>query len=946
MTRLRRLVSVVGRWSGRTQIAVVGVLLLLAGLVTWSVIAPSGLSGFRTEHLTVASGSGPDEVQLDTMIFVPDGVDESSPAAAVVLAHGFGGSRESVQAEAEALAGGGYVVVTYSARGFGTSSGQIGLNSPDFEVADARRLLDVLAERADVIQDAPGDPRVGISGPSYGGALSLLTAGYDDRVDAIVPQITWNSMVSAFFPNSLGAPTAETPAAGSPLPTDGVFKKLWAGLFFSSGSALDPAAILAAQNGGLTTGGAAGDAANPVCGRFRPEVCAAYADAATTGRLSAETAALLERSSPASVLDRITAPTLLIQGEADTLFPLTEADANARGIAASGTPVKMVWFTGGHDAAGSDADTSRLRDLSTEWFDFHLRGEGADPGTGFEYAQVTGLSTTNGRPTSQTTLSEGYPGLAGAGAGTERNDIPLAGPTQLAVTPPGGTPAAISSLPGLTQVTSLLDGLVLDLPGQSAAFQSAVFDEPVQVVGTPTVSVRIAAPAGEAVLFAKLYDIDADGQAALPQGLVAPIRISGLPSTVDGAAPVQITLPAIAYRFEVGHAMRLVLATTDQAYLTPVQPIIYEIALASAGGAISLPVVAGEPLEGTSTPWIPAVLGVLGLATVASVAGWLLLRRRRGSELSDVDSELLGVPLVTTGLTKAYSDGFVAVQDLSFRVEPGQVVGLLGPNGAGKTTTLRMLMGLIRPTQGELRVFGHRVHAGAPVLSRLGAFVEGTGFLPHLSGADNLSLYWRATGRPSEDAHLAEALEISGLADAVNKKVRTYSQGMRQRLAIAQSMLGLPDLLALDEPTNGLDPPQIREMREVLRRYADGTGRTVLVSSHLLAEVEQTCTHVVVMHKGQLVAQGTVGEVVGESSSVLIGVDDRPAAVRVLSGLAGVHSVESTADGVIVEMNGTERSSLVRELVGAGVGVERFTPRRRLEDVFIALVGEGRHDVD
>ncbi|MEJ7704928.1 MAG: ABC transporter ATP-binding protein [Geodermatophilaceae bacterium] len=181
--------------------------------------------------------------------------------------------------------------------------------------------------------------------------------------------------------------------------------------------------------------------------------------------------------------------------------------------------------------------------------------------------------------------------------------------------------------------------------------------------------------------------------------------------------------------------------------------------------------------------------------------------------------------------------------------------------------------------------------------------------------------------------------------------MRTYSQGMRQRLAIAQAMLGLPDLLVLDEPTNGLDPPQIREMREVLRRYAggpgaaaDGTGRTVLVSSHLLAEVEQTCSHVVVMHRGQLVAQGTVGEVVGESSSVLIEVDDRAAAVRVLSGLAGVRGVQDTADGVVVELDGAPRSGLVRELVGAGVGVDRLTPRRRLEDVFIALVGEG-HDV-
>ena len=142
---------------------------------------------------------------------------------------------------------------------------------------------------------------------------------------------------------------------------------------------------------------------------------------------------------------------------------------------------------------------------------------------------------------------------------------------------------------------------------------------------------------------------------------------------------------------------------------------------------------------------------------------------------------------------------------------------------------------------------------------RIGSFVEGSGFLPHLSGKANLDLYWRATGRPAQDAHMAEALEIAGLGSAINRRVRTYSQGMRQRLAIAQAMLGLPDLLLLDEPTNGLDPPQIHAMREVLRRYA-ATGRTVVVSSHLLSEVEQTCSHVVVVHLGTTIAAGTVAE--------------------------------------------------------------------------------------
>jgi ABC-2 type transport system ATP-binding protein len=188
---------------------------------------------------------------------------------------------------------------------------------------------------------------------------------------------------------------------------------------------------------------------------------------------------------------------------------------------------------------------------------------------------------------------------------------------------------------------------------------------------------------------------------------------------------------------------------------------------------------------------------------------------------------------------------------------------------------------------------------------------------------------------------MEEAIEVAGLGAAIDRPVRRYSQGMRQRVAIAQAMLGLPDLLVLDEPTNGLDPPQIHAMRAVLRDYA-ATGRTVIVSSHLLAEIEQTCSHVVVMAKGRKIAQGTVEEIIGTGGAVLVGLADdaeTDRAIAVLSALPGV-TAGRTDEGLVAELDGTGRAAALQALVDAGVGVDQFTPRRRLEDAFLALVGE------
>jgi ABC-2 type transport system ATP-binding protein len=942
--------------SRRRAISGAVVLAILAGLVVWAAWPERAAYTTTEEMLTVRSGpDGQTPVDLDTTFYLPRGASAANKVPAVLLGHGFGGTKRDVAQDAKDLAGLGYAVLTWTARGFGRSGGEIHLDSPDYEVKDAQRLLDWLAARPDIRTDATGDPRVGVVGGSYGGGLALLLAAYDQRVDAIVPMIAWHDLARSFLPESTGG-----------APTDGVFKKTWAGLFFGSGSTgpggltgLTGAAAGAGSGGGPGGSGGGpggsgegGDAGNgtgdrlpgarnldPACGRFAADVCAAYLRIATTGRGDPAAVALLRRSSPSEVLDRIKAPTLIIQGAADSLFPLSEGDANARGIAANGTPVRLAWFTGGHDGgAGPQSDRDRLRFLMAQWLGHYVKGEGAAPSNSFTYSYITGFDAVDRGLVTAGYSTDLYPGLGGQ----ETVQLAVSGPPQEVANPPGGNPAAISSLPALSRLSSFVNGLVTDLPGQHANFVSAPLDSTVDVVGAPAVSVRAASPTGEAVLFLKLYDVDERGQAALANGLIAPVRLTGLPASIAEAQPVRVTLPTIVRRIEAGHRLRLTIATADQAYATPNDPVKYTVALGGDGSGtpVTLPTVTGTPIQDPDVIWVYLLAGLLALVALGLAVVLVLARRRTRRLDRSVVAEYADTPLVVKGLRKAYADGFLAVSRIDFTVQRGQVLGLLGPNGAGKTTTLRVLMGLTQPTQGDIFVFGHRLTPGAPVLSRLGALVEGPGFLPHLSGLENLRLYWRSTGRPIEDAHLSEALEIAGLGDAIHRKVKAYSHGMKQRLAIAQAMLGLPELLVLDEPTDGLDPPQIAEMRRVLQRYATD-GRAVLVSSHLLAEVEQTCTHVVVVHKGEIVASGPVEEIVGDSPTVQFEVSDVDAAGEVLRGLAGIRSVaaDGTA-GLVVDINGAHRSDVVAALVKAGVGVDRVVPRRRLEDAFLALVGE------
>ncbi|WP_028927435.1 alpha/beta fold hydrolase [Pseudonocardia acaciae] len=965
---------------------ILAVLALLAGTVTVLAVRGTGPADVSTQdlRLTVPGGPGqPATVALDATLYLPS----RTPAPSVLVPHGFGGTKASVDADARELAARGFVALAWSARGFGTSTGQIALDSPDHEVADASRLLDYLATRPEVRLDGPGDPRVGVTGASYGGALALLLAGYDHRVDAIAPVITWNDLSQALFPNAAlpaPAPAALTPAATAFGP-DGVFKRSWAGIFFSAGlntgrTNRGPTGIApeATPGGGRSTSAQAQDeaadaeqreavlssdpsrrdaAANPptVCGRFVPAICTAYAEAASTGRVSPATAELLRRSSPASVTDRIAAPTLLVQGETDTLFGLDQADATARQIAAAGGTVDVIWFAGGHDGG---APGPVVRERIGAWFDRYLDGRtDAEATPGLSYAVQGGVRTeSRNTPTVRTVSSDRYPGLTGPDPAPAQ-PLPLRGDPRVVLNPAGANPAAITSVPGVGGALGSLSGrlaaITSELPGQSAGFSTDPLNGQLLIAGSPRVRIQVAPvpgqPAGsEAVLFGKVFKVAQDGRRTLLGGAVAPMRV---PMPADGSpAQVTVTLPAVVAPIEAGQRLVVSVSTTDQAYAGANQPSVWRIGLAGGAGEVAVPVVPGRNVTANTVPAAPAV--GIGLILAAALVAWLVAvlrrRRRRAAEVRALTGSEL--PLVIDRLRKSYPGGVTAVNGVSFTARPNQVLGLLGPNGAGKTTVLRMLMGLIHPSAersasgtsistGEIRVFGHPVGPGAPVLSRIGSFVEGPGFLPHLSGADNLRLYWAATGRPAADAHVEEALEIAGLGNAVHRRVRTYSQGMRQRLAIAQAMLGLPDLLVLDEPTNGLDPPQIHAMREVLRNYARD-GRTVLISSHLLAEVEQTCDHVVVMHRGTVVADGTVADIIAGGSQASFRVDDPARAAEVLRGASGVSAVEVDSGSVHADLNGMPRADAVGRLVQAGVAVSAAGPRRRLEDAFLQLVGE------
>ncbi|MCO5578388.1 hypothetical protein L7F22_032229 [Adiantum nelumboides] len=830
--------------------------------------------------------------------------------------------KASVDSDARELAARGYVVQTWTARGFGASGGSIGLDDPDREVADASRLVDRLAARADVQRDADGDPRVGVTGGSYGGGLALLLAG-------------------AAGPGCSSAPVAGCPRAGTHrrVPPPRLVRRArrlrlrrlrrWGRFRLVLGRGVLLRRHRHGHRGRVRAGrrrrhrgtghrrrdrgrsgrrhgdrrgrrpetGRVAAGSDPICGRFARDVCAAYGEAARTGRVSPELAELLRRSSPATVTDRITAPTLLVQGEQDTLFGLDQADANARQIAANGTPVSVLWFAAATTAAAPTPRSAPASPTGSTSTCAACPRRRAPPVVSPRPLRLPGPQHRphpRRHPHRPDRPRRGLP-RPDRGLRTRPDDRAAPGRRRADRRPPTGREpvgAHVAARPRLgARVAGLARrpvrpddaGPVRPVPHRArrrrdAALRGAAGD------GARRAGRRTARPGhrGAVRVAHHAHPRRAQHAAGQRRRTAADRRPRRrLPRRGDGDAARRRRAgaggqpPAGARPHRVGGDRSAVAGARDRR------------------GA------------GRGTP------GVAGGA--AAVAPDRALRRRRARRRSAAGRPRAG-------------------EDLPQRVRRGvgRVVHRAARCGARPARPERRRQD-DRPAHAHGPDRAHRrdddgvrspVRPGAAVLSRIGAFVEGPGFLPHLSGAENLRLYWEATGRPPEQARMSEALEIAGLGDSVHRRVGTYSQGMRQRLAIAQAMLGLPELLVLDEPTNGLDPPQIHAMRELLRRYAAG-GRTVLVSSHLLSEVEQTCSEVVVMHRGTVVAAGTVAELMAAGGGSSFTVDDTGRARAVLAALDGVTDVV-TGDqpGVVhAHLDGTARADAVAALVSGGVAV-------------------------
>jgi predicted acyl esterase len=580
----------------RSRPAVLGVtaaaVALTAGLLTGVPTATPAraATAVTAESHEIDVQVGPGGTQTCTVaydLYRPSTATRQTPAPAILTTNGFGGSKVDQADLGQAFAERGYVVLSYSGLGFGGSDCKISLDDPDYDGRAAQQLVTYLGggaaandgSRIDYVRtDATAhdgtamanDPRVGMIGGSYGGQVQLAVAGIDPRVDALVPIITWNDLAYSLAPNNTDIPDPARHAVSYRTP--GTEKVGWTSLFFGVGIA-----------DGIQYAGT--DPSRDVgCPNFVDDACVAKAQMDALGYPTADTIAFARHASVTTYVDRIRVPTLLVQGENDTLFDLQEAVATYRALQAQGTETKMIWQSWGHSGGGTPAPGEldmRHPEQSYEgqrviaWFQRYLEDKAVDTGPELSYFRdwvdydgiatpAYGTSSSYPVGTTQRLYLSGSGDLVPAGAAVQPGSATYA---NLA----GEAPLSYSEVSAL-QGDPLPDGVTppYDTPGTFASWTTAPLDAPVVSVGVPRLTLRLSSPvaeqtqltgpAGQLLLFAKIYDVAPDGSTVLVHRLVSPARVP------DVTRPVTIELPGVVHRYEAGHRLSVVVAATDAAY--------------------------------------------------------------------------------------------------------------------------------------------------------------------------------------------------------------------------------------------------------------------------------------------------------------------------------------------------------------------------------------------
>jgi ABC-2 type transport system ATP-binding protein len=595
-------------------------LVAAAGLSFAAIVAPvstaDAADNFSVTTLHFAVKVGPtDSTKCDIVgdLYLPTSATSTNRVPAILTTNGFGGSKDDQAGIGKAFANRGYAVLSYSGLGFGGSDCKITLDDPDYDGKAAKQLVGYLggasgvaftddahkkpAPVLDAVQrdgrPAAHDPRVGMVGGSYGGEVQFAAASIDKRIDTIVPMITWNDLSYSFAPNNTSQLRPALDGVGTSTP--GAGKLVWALGFFGLGAADG------AQNAPTDPGRLLG------CPNFATFVCPTLVYAATTGTLTTYQTNQLRHASVTSYMGKVKAPTLIIQGQSDTLFNLNEGVANYRALKAQGTPTKMIWFNGGHsgpsapgelETGAPDPATQHVTARITDWLDHYLKGSSV--GTGPEFSYFRDWVSYSGIATPAYADSPTYPVgaptsyfLSGSKLVTSHSQI--AAGTQRFLTPPGGLPSSFDELDAVRQLP--LPPIPLpetDLPGTFATYTSAPGTANVDVVGSPRLKLKVDAPTatatqglnpGKLVLFVKVLDVDSTGKAKLIRNLVAPVRVP------DVRKAFNVTLPAFVHRFEAGHSIRLVVAGGSTNYRGGLAPTPVSIPTGSAAQVLTLPVV-------------------------------------------------------------------------------------------------------------------------------------------------------------------------------------------------------------------------------------------------------------------------------------------------------------------------------------------------------------------